>query len=278
VRAEPWTTADFEPVAVWLRGRSGLQLTPQRLSLLQARLQVRLRASGIPSFTHFHDAELRSRSGGAGMQLLIDLSTVNHTSFFREPGTLDFVAERLAETIRAGAIKDVRVWSAGCSAGQEPYSLSIQVLERLAGPSGGERLTILGSDLSLEMLQIAARGVYDRRQIEDVTSERLRRFFLRGKGARAGEVRVGPEVRRRVRFLHFDLHAADWPVPDDLDAILCRNVAIYFDERERLLLLDRMARKLKVGGWLAVGSCEILPERAGLLEKVAPSIFRRIVS
>jgi chemotaxis protein methyltransferase CheR len=271
---EPWSAADFELVANWLRGRGGLRLSPQRLSLLQARLQVRLRAQGVESFTQFHDTALRSRSGGPGMQLLIDLSTVNHTSFFREPGTLDFLADRIAESLRGGTARTARVWSAGCSAGQEPYSLVINIEERVPGLTP-DRVEVLASDLSLEILQVAARGVYDRRLLADISPERLRRYFLRGLGARSGDVRVAPEVRRLVRFAHFDLLSADWPVPDQLDAVLCRNVAIYFDEPGRLTLLDRLARKLKPGGWLAVGSCEILPERAGLLEKVAPSIFRK---
>jgi chemotaxis protein methyltransferase CheR len=103
----------------------------------------------------------------------------------------------------------------------------------------------------------------------------LRRFFLRGLARRQGTFRVIPELRQLVEFRHFDLKAADWPVPTGLDAILCRNVLIYFDEAERTLTLERLAAKLRPGGLLVVGSCEILPDLGGRLTKVAPSVLRK---
>jgi chemotaxis protein methyltransferase CheR len=268
---EPWSAEDFRPIAAVLRSRQGETLSPQRLALIQSRLQARLRARNIPNFSWFHDRVLKPRPEGRGMQMLIDLSTVNHSSFFREPATLRFVAERLAERLREGP---ARVWSAGCSAGQEPYSLVMTLAELAPLPDPG-RLEVWASDLSMEMIRAGAAAIYDAREAEGVSTERLRRFFLRGRGRQHGSVRVAPEVRRLVTFQQFDLRAAEWPAPGDFDAILCRNVALYFSEGDRVPLIDRLAGRLREGGWLVVGNCELLPGAPARLRKVAPSIYAK---
>jgi chemotaxis protein methyltransferase CheR len=271
---EPWSDADFRPVADLLHARQGASLAVQRISLLRARLRSRLQARGIPSFSWFHDRVLTLRPHGAGMQMLLDLSTINHTGFFREPEPLSSVADQLARQLRGSVSIPVRVWSAGCSAGQEPYSLAILLLERVLDVLPAS-IEILASDISLEMVRQAARAIYEEKELAGVDLNRMRRFFLRGRGPRQGYFRVVPELRRLVSFQHFDLRAADWPIAGEFDAILCRNVALYFSEQERLSLLDRLAARLRAGGWLVVGNCEILTERPGLLRKQAGSIFRK---
>jgi chemotaxis protein methyltransferase CheR len=274
---EPWSDADFLPVEVVLHARPhGGVLSSQRLSLIRSRLQARLQARGIPSFTWFHDHHVHARQGGAGMQLLIDLSTVNHSAFFREPSSLQALADHLAALVRgrSPAAGPVRVWSAGCAAGQEPYSLAMLLAEGLPGLTPAA-LEIRATDIALEVVRSGARAIYEARDLADVAPERLRRFFLRGRGTRQGMYRIAPEIRRLVTFQHLDLRAPAWTLPEPFDAILCRNVALYFTAAERLVLLDRLAGWLRPGGWLVVGNCEILPERPGLLRKVAPSIFRR---
>jgi chemotaxis protein methyltransferase CheR len=271
---EPWSDEDFRPIALALRARQGAAMTPQRLRVIHARLQARLRARGIPSFSWFHQHHLHARPEGRGMQMLVDLSTINHSVFFRESGPLGFVADRLAERLRATAGLPVRVWSAGCAAGQEPYSLVMAVAERVPPELLG-RLEVWASDLSLEMVRAAASATYEARELAEVGPERLRRFFLRGRGPRVGTYRLAPEVRRLVAFEHFDLRAAAWPVPEALDAILCRNVAIYFEEAERIPLVERLGARLREGGWLVLGQSEILPGLPRGLCKQGPALFRK---
>ena len=209
--------------------------------------------------------------------MLIDLSTVNHSTFFREPIQLQALATHLEGLVRRrppGA-GPVRVWSAGCSEGQEPYSLAMMLAESLPGITAAA-IEIRATDIALGVVRSAARAMYEARDLADVSPERLRRFFLRGRERRQGAYRIAPEIRRLVTFQHLDLRKPVWPLPEDFEAILCRNVAIYFGEAERLVLLDRLAGRMRAGGWLVVGNCEILPERPGLLRKTAASIFRRI--
>lgn len=274
---EPWGDADFAPIGQMLRERYGLALPEHRLVLLQARLQTRLRGRGIASFHAFYESALRDGPDGAGMQLLIDLSTVNHTAFFREPGPLEALAVQLASWLRGQSGVPVRVWSAGCSAGQEPYSLAIALSELVPGLGPGQ-LELWASDLSQEMIETASRAIYAARELTDVAPDRLRRYFLRGHGRRAGWYRVAPEVRRLVRFQRFDLHGAEWPVPNGLDAILCRNVALYFTDAERPRLLERLAGHLRTGGWLIIGHCEIISDVPRCLARQATSIYRKVAT
>ncbi len=277
---EPWSDADFLPVEAVLRARPyGGATSRQRLGLIRSRLQARLQARGIPSFAWFHDHHLHARGDGSGMQLLIDLSTVNHSTFFREPIQLQALTDHLAAMVRArpqGA-GPVRVWSAGCAEGQEPFSLAMMLAESLPGVTEAA-IEIRATDIALGVVRSAARAIYEPRDLAEVSPERLRRFFLRGRGTRQGSYRIAPEIRRLVTFQHLDLRKAAWPIPEDFEAILCRNVAIYFGEAERLVLLDRLSARLRNGGWLVVGNCEILPERPGLLQKISASIFRRVVA
>jgi chemotaxis protein methyltransferase CheR len=168
----------------------------------------------------------------------------------------------------------LRIWSAGCSSGQEPYSMAMVLAETL-GSLSPQKIEIWASDLSLEMLRIAAGAIYTTRDVQGVSPTRLRRFFLLGRGPRHGSFRVVPEIRDLVKFRHIDLRNPTWQVPNDFPIVFCRNVSIYFAEDERLTLLNRLAQHLRPGGWLATGNGEILPEVPPSLRKHSPSLFQK---
>ena len=271
---EPWSEKDFAPITSFLRHQVGITLEAHRMGLLQARLRSRLQVKGIGSFTQFHEQVLKSDPTGWGAQLLIDLSTVNHTSFFREPAHFTFMSERITAWLKESPGMTVRIWSAGCSSGQEPYSMAMVLAESIASFSS-QKFEIWASDLSLEMLKLAAGAVYTTRDVQGIAPPRLKRFFMLGKGPRAGSFRVVPEVRDLVKFRHLDLRNPVWTVPNDFPIIFCRNVSIYFAEEERLTLLDRLAQHLRPGGWLAMGNGEILPDVPPTLRKHSPSLFQK---
>jgi chemotaxis protein methyltransferase CheR len=271
---EPWSEKDFAPIAAFLRHQIGITLETHRMGLLQARLRSRLQLKTINSFTQFHEQVLKSDPAGWGAQLLIDLSTVNHTAFFREPAHFTFMAERVAAWVKESPGMMIRLWSAGCSSGQEPYSMAMVLAETLP-PQALQKVEIWASDLSLEMLKVAAGAIYTTRDVEGVSPPRLRRFFLLGRGPRQGSFRVVPEIRDLVKFRHLDLRNPTWPVPNDFPMIFCRNVSIYFAEDERMTLLERLAQHLRTAGWLAMGNGEILPGVPPQLRKYSPSLFQK---
>jgi chemotaxis protein methyltransferase CheR len=269
---EPWSERDFAPIVAFLRTQIGISLEPHRMGLLQARLRSRLQAKGFTTFIQFNDRVLKSDPTGPGMQLLIDLSTVNHTAFFREPAHFTLMAERVTAAIKEQPGQPVKLWSAGCSTGQEPYSMAMVLAEIIPGLSV-QRVEIWASDLSLEVLEVAARAIYKDREVQGVSPPRLRRFFLRGSGPRTGSYRVVPEIRDLIKFRHLDLRNPVWPIPGDFQMIFCRNVSIYFADDERVELLNHLAQHIRPGGWLAIGNGEILPYVPNALRKFSPSIF-----
>jgi len=271
---EPWSEKDFAPITAFLRHQIGITLETHRMGLLQARLRSRVQLKGFKSFTHFHEQVLKNDPTGWGAQLLIDLSTVNHTAFFREPAHFTFMAERVAAWLKESPAMTIRIWSAGCSSGQEPYSMAMVLAETLQNLSTA-KVDIWASDLSLEMLKIAAGAIYTTRDVQGVSPPRLRRFFLLGRGPRQGSFRIVPEIRDLVRFRHLDLRNPVWPVPNDFPIVFCRNVSIYFAEDERMTLLNRLAQHLRPGGWLAMGNGEILSEVPSSLRKYSPSLFQK---
>jgi chemotaxis protein methyltransferase CheR len=274
VDPEPWSEKDFGCIVVFLRNQIGISLELHRMGLLQARLRSRLQGKGFGSFGQFQDQVLKPDPTGWGAQLLIDLSTVNHTSFFREPAHFTFLIEQVSNWLREAPTNPVRIWSAGCSSGQEPYSMAMALAEALP-QHGLSKVEIWGSDLSLEMLKVAAGAIYTTRDVQGVSPARLRRFFLLGRGPREGSFRIVPEIRDLVKFRHLDLRSAVWPVPADFHVIFCRNVSIYFSDEERLVLLDRLSQHLRPGGWLVMGNGEILPYVPSMLRKHSPSIFQK---
>jgi chemotaxis protein methyltransferase CheR len=271
---EPWSEKDFAPIMAFLRHQIGISLETHRTGLLQARLRSRLQLKGFSSFVQFHEKVLKPDPTGWGTQLLVDLSTVNHTSFFREPAHFTFMAERIAAWLKESPTMPVRIWSAGCSSGQEPYSMAMVLAETFPNLAA-MKVEIYASDLSLEMLKVAASAVYTTRDVQGISPARLRRFFLLGRGPREGSFRVVPEIRDLVKFRHIDLRNPTWAIPSDFPVIFCRNVSIYFAEDERMMLLDRLAQHLRPGGWLAMGNGEILPGVPPSLRKHSPSLFQK---
>jgi len=272
--SEPWAEKDFAAIVVFLRHQIGITLEPHRMGLLQARLRWRLQVKGFSSFCQFHEQVLRNDPSGWGAQLLIDLSTVNHTSFFREPTHFTFLSEHVSAALKEAPTSTVRLWSAGCSSGQEPYSMAMSLAEALP-PHSLAKFEIWANDLSLEMLKVAAGAIYGTRDVQGVSPARLRRFFLLGRGPREGSFRIVPEIRDLVKFRHLDLRNTIWALPNDFHIIFCRNVSIYFADEERLILLDRLSHHLRPGGWLVMGNGEILPSVPALLSKQSPSLYQR---
>ena len=152
--------------------------------------------------------------------------------------------------------------------------MAIALAETLQ-PHGLAKVDIWASDLSLEMLKVAAGAIYNTRDVQGVSPARLRRFFLLGRGPRDGSFRVVPEIRDLIKFRHLDLRNSIWALPNDYHVIFCRNVSIYFAEEERMVLLERLAQHLRPGGWLVMGNGEILPAVPASLRKHSPSLYQR---
>ena len=240
---------DFAVVRRLIADYAGIKLSPQKRNMVYNRLLRRLRARGVGNFGAYLGLV---QAEPAERQAFVNALTTNLTAFFREPHHFELLAA-VAQARAGQRLPPMRIWSTGCSTGEEAWSLAMVLRE--AGCAG----TIQATDIDTDVLAAARAGIYRDERVGGLDPQRLRQHFLRGTGANEGWVSVRPELRAMVRFGHFNLQSASWPAQDRFDAIFCRNVVIYFDKEFQKRLAERFARMLAPGGLLVVGHSESFP-------------------
>ncbi len=269
---------DFQRLAEFIEGYSGIRMPPNKVTLVEGRLRRRVRALGMPSLARY----CRHLFDEGGLQAeavpLIDAMTTNKTDFFREPEHFRVLAEaalpRLLAERRAASETVVKFWSAASSTGAEAYTLAM-VFAEFAQQRPGVRATILGTDISTEVLQVAAAAIYPEPAIAPVPMELRRRYLLRSRDAARGLVRIVPPLRRMAQFARLNLMQEDYPVDTDFDVIFCRNILIYFEPPVQHAVLLRLCKHLRRGGFLFLGHTESLAGFQLPLQGVASTVFRR---
>jgi len=241
---------DFERIRKLIYERAGISLSEAKQDMVYSRLARRLRARGLQRFSDY--LAVLAAGDQVEWEAFTNALTTNLTSFFREAHHFPILAEHALS--RPGRRYDV--WCCACSTGEEPYSIAMTLAEAFARPN--PPVSILASDLDTQVLSKAAEGIYLLERIERLTPERVRRFFLRGTGAQAGQARVRAELRSSVTFQRINLLEQSWPVRGPFDAIFCRNVMIYFDKQTQAAILRRFAPLLRPDGLLFVGHSESL--------------------
>ncbi|MEM7349658.1 MAG: protein-glutamate O-methyltransferase CheR [Acidobacteriota bacterium] len=267
----PLTEAEFERLRNMIYREAGIALGPFKKDLLVARLRRRLRATGSKSFSSYYRLV---RGDSAERQRMLDCISTNETRFFREPRQFEFLEQRLLphwRTIRGRRSPGLRVWSAGCSTGEEPYSLAMLLLRVL--PDWQNQ--ILATDLSTEALSLARAALWPIEKSAEIPSSYLRQFMLRGTRSQNGWMKASPEIRSMVRFDQLNLHLDIAPNLGQFELIFCRNVLIYFDGPSRLRAVDRLLDHLAPGGVLFLGHAESLSELTGRVSSVGPNAYVR---
>jgi chemotaxis protein methyltransferase CheR len=263
---------DFQALRALVKSLTGIHLSEQKRELVYGRLTRRLRALQLRTF-----AEYREQLNGNVQELaeLCNAITTNLTSFFREPHHFQYLREhilapRLADPRRS---RRLRIWSAGCSTGEEPYSIAMTILEALPDLDGWD-VRILATDLDSEVLERACRGIYPPERTATVSPERLQRFFIERQEAGGIYRQVAPEVAALVTFKQLNLiHAL--PMRGPLDAIFCRNVVIYFDKETQRELFARITRLQRPGDLLFLGHSESLFKVCDSYALIGKTIHRR---
>lgn len=269
-----FTHADFTRIAAFAHREYGLHLQESKKDLVYSRLVKRLRKAGCPDFATYCN-QLEGDGGAAERVELISALTTNVTHFFREEHhfTLlsDLVLKPQADRLRAG--QRMRIWSAGCSAGQEPYSIAATVLELLP-EAARMNIRILATDIDPAILARARAANYPAEEAKGVP-DRLRAQMFDRAAETSAQVQVQARIRGLVHFAEINL-MADWPVHGPFDAIFCRNVAIYFDKPTQARLWQRYAALLAPGGLLCIGHSERLSGPAtAQLDSVGITAYRR---
>jgi chemotaxis protein methyltransferase CheR len=259
---------EFELLRTLIQRESGIALSPAKRTLVVGRLARRVRDLGMTSFMQYYrrvavDADERMR--------MLDRISTHETQFFREPRHFEYLERDLFPRWRARGPRRVRVWSAACSTGEEPYSLAMALSDHLP-PAEGWRHEILATDLSQAVVDAARAAVWPEEKCVAIPPRYRKRFMLVGVGEHAGKVKAGPELRALVRFATLNLNDAAYPVGEPFDLIFCRNVLIYFDAELRTRVVGKLAGHLAGDGLLFVGHAESLH---GLCDLgcVSPTIY-----
>jgi len=259
--------------------RCGIMIRESKRTVLETRVAARLTQLGLSGLQAYVRYLGHGENGRREFTWLTNQLTTNKTSFFRESHHFDYLHEtlllpRLEEARRTKRPPRIRLWSAACSTGQEPYSLAIRALESWRSePAASVR--ILATDLDTDVLAHAEAAVYNRPPESELDDRLVKKYFLKGVGEQAGKVRVRPEVRERIRFAQLNLKSEPWPDLGIFDAVFCRNVLIYFSPEEQRRVALRLREHLKDGGLLMIGHSENLLRLQDRLQPLRNTIYRR---
>jgi chemotaxis protein methyltransferase CheR len=261
---------EFRRFQALVERETGIQLPESKRSLLVGRLARRLRELKLASFGDYY-RRVTDQGDPAERILLIDRISTNETSFFREPKQFEHLEQELLPAWAADPRRErrVRVWSAACSTGEEPYSLAMTLLGQLPG----WEIDILASDLSTRALSHARAALWPIEQSREIPERHLKAFMLRGVGEHQGYMKAGPELRQVVRFQRLNLHAPRCEAHGRFDLIFCRNVLIYFSAQGRAAVVGRLLKHLAPGGYLFLGHAETLNGITDRLRSVGPTVY-----
>ncbi len=265
-----FTVDDFNILRKLSNDHSGIQAPDERFDMFYSRLSKRVRKLGLPDFNAYCDY-LQSNHDDEFTQF-INAITTNLTSFFREQHHFDYLRDVVVPEllIRNKQTKQIRVWSAGCSTGEEPYSIAITLLD--AVPRDWD-IKILATDLDTNVLQTAAEGIYTQDRVADLPTDILKRWFMRNKSS-SNHVKVKSALQEIIQFKQLNL-MNEWAMKIPFDVIFCRNVIIYFDRETKTALVKRYANMLSSKSWLFIGHSESLNQICSEFKLVSTTCYQK---
>ena len=275
-RGDTLTARDFDRLRRLVYEESGINLSSEKKTMVETRLKRRLQTLAFSSYGEYCDHVFSGEGRRNEVVALIDAVSTNKTDFFREAGHFEFlIAKALPELARLrGAARRSLVWSAGCSSGEEPYTLAM-VLSEYAQQAQGYHFHVLGTDICTEVLSRATMGVFRAAALAAVPIEFRRKYFMRSRNPESDAMRVIPELRSLIEFRRLNFMEPDFALAEAPEIIFCRNVIIYFDRPTQVSLLGRLVRHLIPGGYFFAGHSESLQGMDLPLTPVAPSVYRK---
>ncbi|MFK0161293.1 CheR family methyltransferase [Rhizobium sp. NPDC090279] len=266
---------NFDQLARYIYDYSGIKMPPGKRTMLEGRLRRRLRATGIVDLDDYCDYLFKR--GGIDREAihLIDAVTTNKTDFFREPKHFEHLETSALPELQAAGHGRLRIWSAACSIGAEPYTIAM-VMEDYRDARGALEYSILATDLSTDVLKVARRGVYPATMIDPVDRQRRQRYVMEARDPGRDEVRIHPKLRSRIGFGRLNLMDRAYEIGDKVHIVFCRNVLIYFDKPTQEKVLSRLCEKLVPGGFLYVGHSETISGLNLPVRQVANTVFKKV--
>jgi len=272
--------AELELLRTFIYEVAGISLSEAKKQLVRSRLQKRLRALGLETYREYFELVKREQGAGPETTELINCVTTNKTDFFREGHHFEFIRNTVVPEIarRRSVLQTsnrILAWHAGCSTGEEPYTLGITLKEALASYPGWSYKQ-LASDIDTNVLSHAEQGIYAADRVAPVPGSLLNRYFLRNQSEGETLYKVRPELQEPITFRQVNLTADEWPINHAarFDIIFCRNVIIYFDRATQQRLFERFQQRLKPGGYLFIGHSESLHGVTDAFENLGRTIYR----
>lgn len=266
----------FDRLSSFVTQEYGIKLPAVKKTMLESRLNKKVKSLGMSSYGQFLDFIFSDAGKQGELFKVIDLITTNKTDFYREPAHFQYLLEVfLPAYLSQHGNRNMRIWSAGCSTGEEPYTLII-VLEEFKKRHPGFTYSLLASDISTRVIQTAYAGIYHQDRIADIPTDLKRAYFLRSKDKESGLVRVKPEFRKKITYRRINLMDNNFGMTKrDLDIIFCRNVLIYFDKPTQEKVIKKFSGHLRNGGLLFLGHSESLMGMNVSLKQVKPTIYQQ---
>lgn len=250
----------------------GINLHAGKKELVRARLSKRLRATGCRDFNAYIQF-LKDDVDGKELLHFLDAISTNETSFFREPKHFEFIKTNVFPALQAGGPQPLRFWSAGCSSGEEPYSLAMWLQEHFEGIESWD-VKILATDISTKTLAQAERGVYTDQRLSQMPKNQIRKYFQRGFGDHEGYFRVKQFIKEMIVFKRLNL-MEPFGFSAEFQIVFCRNVMIYFTKETRQALIEKFYNSLKAGGYLLIGHAESLNGMNHRFKYIQPNVYQK---
>ncbi|HKK62123.1 MAG TPA: protein-glutamate O-methyltransferase [Bacteroidales bacterium] len=270
------STEDFNRLSTYIYNELGIKMPVEKKLMLQSRLLKRLSELKIDNFKQYLDYVFSKEGKVQELVMLTDLVTTNKTDFFREPAHFEYLNETvLPQLTSINRRRKIKIWSAGCSSGEEPYTLAITLNEFLQDMPGFD-FHITATDLAMRMLKKAAMAIYPIDRVANIPLSIKRKYFLKSKDQKTPTVRVVQELRKKITFQQMNFMNHSYPLDDDYDIIFCRNVIIYFDRTTQESVIGKQLRHLKSGGYYFLGHSESITSMDLPLNTIRPTISQKI--
>lgn len=268
------SNSEFNRLSEFIYNGYGIKLSPIKKIMLQGRLQKRLRENNFRTFKDYIEYIFSPEGMNNEVIHMIDAVSTNKTEFFREASHFDFMKDKLLPEFLESGQEHLKIWSAAASSGEELYTIAMVISEFLENKNRFD-YSILGTDISYQVLQKATLAVYSKERIERIPVSLRNKYFLKSKNSAVPTVRVIADLRNKTSYQRLNLMDDSYNVPSEYDVIFCRNVLIYFDRPTQERVINKLCQKLKPGGYLFLGHSESLTGLNLPVKQVKPTIFRK---
>ncbi len=270
------STDEFKQISEFITTHYGIKLPDFKKTMVEGRLQKRLRKTGIPSFSAYIDLVF-SKHGKEELLEMIDAISTNKTDFYRESSHFDFLTGTLLPKFtKEHAGQKLKIWSAAASSGEEIYTIAMVMEEYNSTINGAINYSILGTDISVEKLKTAISAIYPEDRIKDIPVLIRDKYLMKSKDSSRKVVRFIPSIRSKAQFKRLNLMDNRYDVDDDYDIVFCRNVLIYFDKDLQERVINKLCEKLKPGGYFFLGHSESIIGKKVPLKQIEPTVYQKI--